>query len=522
MGKLNNTTKIILVVVIIVFINLISLYLFTRIDLTADKRYSISNYSKELVRDLDDKFTIKCYFSADIPYPYNNLRRDVKDKLEEFKAFASKYFQFEFVKAEDEENLALEARNFSIPEIQLNTIENDQIQIKKVLMGMVFMYEDKTEVLPVVQSTKDLEYEIASKMNKLIKISLPQIAFLQGHDEILFVDKMKTIQQSLQANYDMKPVNLKEEPDGLNDAEILVIAGPKKVIPDNEKYLIDQFIMKGNKVMFLVDNVQADINSGQASFYENDMNDWFKNYGFEIKRNLLFDMKSSSIQVRQQFQSGGYTISYIQYPFILDVANLNRENMIVKDLKSLVLAFSSSIDTSYASKDSVDVTWLAKTSDRCGTQVGTLNINLQYKIPINQYNRSQLPISALFMGKFSSYFAGKALPDSVDTSGFVSKGSTSRIFAIGNAGFIMDDYANQTNATFFANVVDWMMQEKGLIQIRSKNLSARQLKEVSDSAKGTIKFIIVLLPPIIVILVGIIFWRIKKARYARIKRFMGV
>jgi len=69
----------------------------------------------------------------------------VKDKLEEFKAFASKYFQFEFVKAEDEENLALEARNFSIPEIQLNTIENDQIQIKKVLMGMVFMYEDKTK-----------------------------------------------------------------------------------------------------------------------------------------------------------------------------------------------------------------------------------------------------------------------------------------------------------------------------------------------------------------------------------------
>jgi len=93
----------------------------------------------------------------------------VKDKLEEFKAFASRYFQFEFVKVEDEEKLALDARRFGIPEIQLNTVENDQIQIKKVVMGMVFMYEDRTEVLPIVQDVKNLEYEVSSKMNKLIK-----------------------------------------------------------------------------------------------------------------------------------------------------------------------------------------------------------------------------------------------------------------------------------------------------------------------------------------------------------------
>jgi len=521
MEKLNNTTKIILVFVIVVLINLISLYLFTRLDLTADRRFSISSYSKELVRNLDDKFTIKCYFSNDIPYPYNNIRRDVKDKLEEFKAYASRYFQFEFVKAEDEENLALDARNFGIPEIQLNTIENDQIQIKKVVMGMVFMYEDKSEVLPIVQDTKNLEYEIASKMNKLIKVALPTVAFLQGHDEILFPDKMQTIRQMLQANYNLKPVNLKEDPKGLDDTEILVIAGPKTLIPDDEKYLIDQFIMDGNKVMFLIDNIQADINTAHATFYENDMNDWFKHYGFEIKRNLVFDIKSSSIQVRQQYQ-GGYSISYIQYPFILDLVNLNRENIIVKDLKSVMMAFASSVDTDIGMDDSLDVTWLARTSERCGTQVGTLNINLQYKIPMNQYNRSHLPVAAILIGKYNSYFADKTLPDTIDTSGFMKSGASSRILAVGNASFVQDDFANQNNATFFANAVDWMAQEKGLIEIRSKNIAARQLKEVSDGSKGTIKFIAVLLPPILVILIGVLFWRIKKARYARIQRYMGV
>jgi len=253
----------------------------------------------------------------------------------------------------------------------------------------------------------------------------------------------------------------------LNDAEILVIAGPKTVIPDDEKYLIDQFIMDGNKVMFLMDNIQADINSGQATFYENDMNEWFKNYGFEIKRNLVFDIKSSSIQVRQQYQ-GRYSISYVQYPFILDVVNLNRENIIVKDLKSLMMAFASSVDTTSATNDSIDVTWLARTSEHCGTQAGNLNINLQYKIPRNQYNRSHLPVAAILMGKYNSYFADKMLPDSIDTSGFRKTGASSRILAAGNASFIMDDFANQNNATFFANVVDWMAQEKGLIEIRSK------------------------------------------------------
>jgi len=521
MGKLNNTTKIILVTVIIILINLISLYLFKRIDLTADKRYSISSFSKELVRDLDDKFTIKCYFSKDIPYPYNTLRRDVKDKLEEFKAFASRYFQFEFVKAEDEEKLAQDAQSFGIPQIQLNTIENDQIQIKKVVMGMLFMYEDKTEVLPIVQGTENLEYEISSKMQKLIKVHLPTVAFLQGHDEIQYPEKMSKIERTLQANYNLQPVNLQEEPDGLKDADILVIAGPKTVIPDNEKYLIDQFIMNGNKVLFLMDNVDADINTSQASFYDNDMNDWFTNYGFEIKRNLIYDMKSQSIQVRQQFQGGGYSISYIQYPFILDLVNLNRENIIVKDLKSLIMAFASTVDTSYANKDSIDVTWLARTSERCGTQVGNLNIGLNNKIPLNQYTRSHLPVAVLLRGSFKSYYTNKTLPDTIDTSGFLENG-TSRLLAVGNASFIMDDYANVNNTTFFANIVDWMVQEKGLIEIRSKNIAARQLKEISDGSKGTIKTIAILLPPILVILIGIIFWRIKKARYTRIKRYMGV
>ncbi len=521
MGNLNNTAKIILVIVIVVLINLISLYLFTRLDLTADKRYSISNYSKELVRNLDDKFTIKCYFSEDIPYPYNTLRRDVKDKLEEFKAYAGRNFQFEFVKADDAQQLAMDARGYGIPELQVNTMENDQIQIKKVVMGLLFMFEDRTEVLPVVQNTENLEYEISSKINKLIKVDLPTVAFLQGHGEVAYPDKMQNIQKMLQENYKLKSLNLKDKPNELQDADVLVIAGPKEVIPDDQKYLIDQFIMQGKRVIFLADNVNADINTSSAEFNNNDMNDWFQSYGFAINRNLVYDMRSSNIQVRQPI-GNGYSISLMQYPFLLDVTNLNRDNMMVKDIKSLMIPFASTIDTLISPGDSVTATWLAKSSERAGFQTGKLNISIGNRFQPNQYNRSNLLLATLLTGNFKSYFAGKALPDSIDTSGFMSSGHAARLMVVGNALFVNDDFMNQNNAAFFANAVDWMAQEKGLIQIRSKNLEANQLKELSDGAKHTVKFIAVLLPPIIVILIGILFWRLKKARYHKIQRMMGV
>jgi len=95
---------------------------------------------------------------------------------------------------------------------------------------------------------------------------------------------------------------------------------------------------------------------------------------------------------------------------------------------------------------------------------------------MNQYNRSHLPVAAILMGKYNSYFADKMLPDSIDTSGFRKTGASSRILAAGNASFIMDDFANQNNATFFANVLDWMAQEKGLIEIRSKILLPDNLR----------------------------------------------
>ncbi|MBL7085741.1 MAG: Gldg family protein [Candidatus Cloacimonetes bacterium] len=513
-----KSVRIILIVAIIVILNLIAIHLFTRLDLTRDKRYSISDYSKNLVKNLDDKLTIKAFFTSNIPYPYNTLARDVRDKLEEFKAFANHYFQFEIVSSGDEEKFVQDARSFGIPEVQVNAIEKDEMVIKRVVMGLVFLYEDRTEVIPVVQSTENLEYEISSKINKLIHKELPIIGFLQGHNELSFEKELTGIQRQLQENYQLKPINLQEDEYALNNLSVLIIPGPKEVIPDGEKYLIDQFIMQGKHVIFLIDNIDADPNTSKAEFYKNDMNDWFKNYGFNVERNLVFDSRASTIQVRQQVGMG-YHISFMKYPFLINVSNFNKDNMIVKDLNAMTLIFASSINTSFAKKDTIEVISLAKSSNRAGIQKGRLNIAIQPPIPQSQYNKKDIPLASLFLGKFKSWFRDKEQPNTIDTSLYLEEGLESRILVVGDADFAKDDYFNQNNALFFANSIDWMAQETGLIQIRSKNIIARELKEISGGAKNTVKWIAVLLPSILVVLIGFVVWRIKKIRYTRIGRY---
>ncbi|MEA2103520.1 MAG: GldG family protein [Candidatus Cloacimonadota bacterium] len=522
MKNLDNTLKTILIIAIIIIINLISLQIFTRIDITKGKKYSISKYSKNLVGNLKDKLTIKAFFTPNIPSPYNKLERDVKDKLEEYKAFANRYFQFEFVKDKDKEKFVQEASRYGIPEVRVNAIEKDEAVIKNVNMGLVIMYEDRTETIPVIEGTQNLEYDISAKINKLIKKNLPEVGFLQGHGELDFENKLQNIKKQLEANYELKAINLAENKTALEDAEVLVIAAPKSKIPLDEQYAIDQFIMKGKKVLFMMDNVEADIQTQppKAEFYPNDMNLWFANYGFKINRDLVYDAQSQNVQVQQVINNRRH-ISFMRYPFFIQVADFNKTNLIVKNLNPITLFFASSVDTSFAAEKGIRTIKLASSSKRSGLQDGRLNIAAQRNTNL-KYAKQNILLAALLTGNFSSYFSDKSLPDSlnIDTSGMIRDGSESRLLAIGNAQFISDDYLSQSNALFFANSIDWMAQEKGLIQIRSKNIVAPKLDDISVGAKSTIKFIIRFLPTILIILFGIIMWQNKKRRYKRFGRFM--
>ncbi len=158
--------NIVIVLGILVFVNFLGTRFFKRIDLTKEKIYTLSDASKNLVRSLDDKFLVKAYFTSDLPAPYNNNKREVQDQLDEYRAYAGGNFQYEFIDPSKKEELEQEAQKYGIPPVQVQVLKEDKLQIEKAYMGLVLLYGDKQERVPVVQSTANLEYEVSSAIKK--------------------------------------------------------------------------------------------------------------------------------------------------------------------------------------------------------------------------------------------------------------------------------------------------------------------------------------------------------------------
>ena len=157
-----------LISLILIILNIVSRNIFHRWDLTDNKMYSLSQSSKSVVEKIDDRFTMKIYFSENLPGEYGNNRRYLQDMLEEYAAYSKGKIHFEFFKTDDDEKMQEDAQKSGIQPVQLQVIENDNIAVKRVYMGMVFLYEDQRESIPLIQTTTGLEYEITTKIKMLV------------------------------------------------------------------------------------------------------------------------------------------------------------------------------------------------------------------------------------------------------------------------------------------------------------------------------------------------------------------
>ena len=182
----------------LVLLNLTSRDIFTRIDLTDNKMYSLSASSKSIVSKLDDRLTIKIYFSENLPNELGNTRRFLQDILEEYRA-ESDEINFYFHNPQSDDELEEQARKDGIQPVQMQAIENDAMVVKKVYLGMVLLYEDKKEILPVIQTTTGLEYLISTKIKSLINSDKKTVAFLNLNSEKEL--KTETLSSQLNEHY---------------------------------------------------------------------------------------------------------------------------------------------------------------------------------------------------------------------------------------------------------------------------------------------------------------------------------
>lgn len=528
-GSGSNMLFLVLIVLgFLALVNFLSTRHFFRLDLTHGGRYTLSDASKKVSAALDDVVTVKCYFSKNLPPYVVNLKRQVTDMLDEYQAFAKGNVQVEFIDPGEDPALQQKVRFMGIPQVQMNIVEKDQATATNVYLGMAVAYEDKQEIIPFVKSIESLEYDVTSAILKVTRKEKKTVGFLAGHEEMELQGKgLNNVSALLGKEYEVEPVEVKGGKQIPPSLDLLVVAGPGRVA-DRAKYEIDQFLMRGGKVFFLIDPVTIPEGSIQATYRDTNLGDLLEHYGVRLTRNLVLDRYNSLIR----FQTG-YTIVQTPYPFFAKVikTGFDQENPIVSQLESVTFPWACALEVLKDAHPDLSFTVLAQSSQHSWLQKGMYDLNPTQEFYQDPADLKPYPLAVLVSGKFSSFYSGKEAPAEETVPAEENKpeekndqappkpetiaacSQETQIMVIGNARFIADSYAPQSgNLEFFLNAVDWFTWGADLIGIRSRAITDRPIPILTERQKVAVKSANIMAVPILITVFGVIRFYIRRKR----------
>jgi len=506
-----------IVLAILIALNIISIRIFGRFDLTRNSQFTLSEASKALVRNLDDKVTVRAYFTEDLPSPYNNNRRALLDELNDYRAYARGNFQFEFIDPTGEKG-EMDAQQQGIAPLQVQVIKEDKAQVQRAYMGMVLLYEDKKEVIPVVQNLSTLEYELSTTIKRLTSKTQKKIAFLTGQGEPA-LGELRGAQEPMQKQYEFTTVDVSKSTPVPQDVSVLVVMAPSTPFTEPQKFQIDQYVMRGGRVAFLLNKVDATLQKQYGRTLDLHLDDMLAAYGLRLNGDLVRDAQCANISLVQQ-QSGFSMQSQVPFPYLPLVSNFSKDNAIVKDLQGVILFFASSVDTDRTGALGLTGEILMRSSKQSGRLTGMFMYDPLQHYQRSDFGESGIPLAAIVQGRFTSLYRGRPIPQ--DTSAgappppasALESSPDTRIVLVGDGDFARDEYigGNRDNVTFFANMMDYLVDDAGLITIRSKEALNPPLDPVVDSTKKIVKYADMGLPPLLVIGYGLVRWRMRRAR----------
>ncbi len=514
--NLYSLVGILLIVVIVVLVNLVANSLFFRVDLTEEKLFSLSTASKDVVQNLENRLTVKVFASKDMPAQLKDIERFLGDLLANYRRYGGGNFHYEFIDPGNDKDLEKEAADYQIAAFPVEVWSKDKREQMMVYFGMSFLYGDKQETIPAVQSTAGLEYNITSIIKRISSQQSKKIGFLTGHGEPSPFEKMTMASNILQDNYQITTVDLSAEDMVPADVDVLLIVEPQAALSDADKVKVDQFIMGGGGLGWMGSKTHVEMQQMQAQRLPLMMDPMTEHYGFRINEDVVADAQCGQVMVptRMFFQQA------VKYPFLPMVTTFNKKHPITKDLEVISLLFPSSVDTSITIPG-VERSVLFKSGAKSFVEMGprfNISVRRQYSRDGAEFDRAFVPLGVALEGKFTSFYAGKEIP--VDDNGepviamdrlAMESPDDTRMFAMGDGRFLMDEYRpNAANINLLMNVVDWLANDTGLIELRSREVLMRPLKEQSPTQMQVWKLFNWFLPPILVILLGLVYWQIRR------------
>ena len=542
----------------IIVINLISNFFFKRFDLTQDKRYTLSETTLNIIESVDSPLYIEVYLEGNFPPEFKRLQNETKQLLEEFTAYNSNII-FNFKNPiEKEETRVEKMKEFYAKGMQplSITVEDKGKQSQEVVFPWAqATYGDKfTKVAllknlmgasteqKVISSVQHLEFGFAEAINKISKEKQKKIAVIKGNGEVLepfMADFLRTVKES----YYIGPFTLDsvaKQPtqtlEALKKYDLAVIAKPTEAFTEEEKQVLDQFIMNGGKTLWLVDVVSADMDSLYnetgtilAAQRELNLTDMFFKYGIRINPLLVKDEYATLIKLASgnqgsETQMQEYTWKFA--PFIYPTST----NPIVKNMEGIKFEFASPIEIL---KNDIKKTVLLSSSEYSKT-VGTpspisLDMVTEETTPEEYEGKGLLPVAVLMEGKFKSAYQNRVLP--FKDNSFQATGKENKMIVISDGDVIknqldkgvplelgFDKWTNQLygNKEFLMNCVNYLLDDNGLINIRSKDVDLPLLnKEEVYKNYTTAQMVTVGLPIVILAIFGFLFTFLRKRKYSR-------
>ena len=550
--KKQNFKELILGLVIIVLLNIVGAYAFHRFDLTTEKRYTLSQTTKKLLKNLDDMVYFKVYLEGDFPAGFKKLRNETREMLDEFKAYSNN-IDYKFV--DPLENAKGKSRNEIIQQMYKEGLEPMQIQVKEgsgtsnkiVFPCATVVYKNRKLPLSLMKSrlnanstevlneaVQNLEYELSNVIRKHTTIIKPSVGFIVGHGE-LDSTYVEDFSNSLSEYYTVGKVKIDGRLKSLKDYKAIIIAKPDSAFNDKDKFVIDQFIMKGGKVLWLIDQVYADMDSLKPEMLgfplTLNLDDQLFKYGVRINNNLIQSMYCMKIPIINGQHMEYYPWYY--FPLVGPASN----HPIVNNLNIVKLEFASLIDT--ISVPDIKKTILLSTSkfSRSVNAPMRIGLDLLKKKPEElRFNSAYLPVAVLLEGKFSSLFKNRLPTVIMEDKGidFKEQGVYNKMIVVSDGDIIknqighqngvafpfplgFDRHTNMTfgNKSFLSNCIDFLCDDTGLISIRNRELKLRLL----DSNKiikqrAVLQFVNVALPIFLILIFGFIQGFLKKRKYA--------
>ena len=573
--KKNQIVAFLITIAIVVLVNVIGSYVFTRFDLTSEKRYTLSPTTKETLNNLEDYVYFKVYLEGDFPAGFKKLRRETKEMLDEFRAY-SKYIDYEFINPAESGNDAEIRETYNqLYQAGLNptdlNVQNSDGSSKQMVIwpGALVSYRNNTEIAidllenqigqsseaALNASMQNLEFRLVDAIKKVTRLEKPHVAFIEGHGE-LSDEELADIAKTLGQKYNVERKSIDGQIDALmhrtqdttRDVKVfpsydaIVIAKPTQPFDEKDKFLIDQYIMHGGKVLWLVEPVFATMDSLQNQEstigIEQDLNldDMLFRYGVRLNRDLLLDLTCAQLPIRTGQVGGQAQLEFFRW-YYFPLLQAASEHPMVRNMNAIKTDFVSSIDAT-TSADGVEQIPLLKTSNYTkvsGVPVFISLAMLRQAPDQRMFSSKSKNVAYLLKGSFPSLYANRIPQEIVDdqATDFMEESEPTAMIVVADGDIIrnqfdirthkplplgFDQYTGitYTNKEFIENAISYLVDGEGLIDIRSRELKIRLL-DATKISKERVKWQVIntVIPIALIIVLGLVMAFVRKKKYSK-------